>query len=78
MQDKSNFSFNEEHFAAVFEALFSDLWVEAQKEGQRIRWDFLFGDGTSARLVEILRQGLARWLKRRVGQALLARKGRSA
>ena len=78
MQDKSNFSFGEEHFAAVFEALFSDLWVEAQKEGQRIRWDFLFGDGTSARLLEILRQGLARWLKRRAGQALLSgRKGRT-
>ena len=74
MQDRSNFSFNEDHFYAVFESLFSELWTEAQNEGQRIRWDFLFGDGTSARLVEILKQGLQRWLKRRAGAAVLAGK----
>ncbi len=77
MQDKSNFSFGEEHFFAVFEAMFSELWAEAQNEGQRIRWDFLFGDGTSARLVEILKQGLNRWLKRRTGGTILAA-GRAA
>lgn len=77
MQDKSGFSFTEEHFFAVFEHMFSDLWVEAQNEGQRIRWDFLFGDGTSARLIEILKQGLSRWLKRRAGGSILAT-GRAA
>jgi len=77
MQDKSNFSFTEEHFYAVFEAMFGDLWTEAQNEGQRIRWDFLFGDGTSQRLLEILKQGLSRWLKRRAGGNILAT-GRAA
>ena len=74
MQDKSNVSFNEDHFYAVFEAMFSNLWNEAQNEGQRVRWDFLFGDGTSARIIEILKLGLARWLKRRAGGAALAGK----
>jgi len=74
MQDKSNVSFNEDHFYAVFEAMFSDLWSEAQDEGQRIRWDFLFGDGTSARIIDILKQGLDRWLKRRAGTKALAGK----
>lgn len=77
MQDKSNFNFNEDHFYAVFEAMFSELWTEAQNEGQRIRWDFLFGDGTSTRLIEILKQGLARWLKRKAGGSILAT-GRAA
>jgi len=72
MQDKSNFSFTEDHFFSVFEAMFSDLWTEAQNEGQRVRWDFLFGDGTSSRLIEILKLGLARWLKRRTGGSVLA------
>jgi hypothetical protein len=77
MQDKSGVSFTEEHFFAVFEAMFSDLWVEAQNEGQRIRWDFLFGDGTSSKLLEILKQGLARWLRRKAGGNILAT-GRAA
>lgn len=77
MQDKSNFSFNEDHFFAVFEAMFNELWAEAQNEGQRIRWDFLFGDGTSARIIEILKQGLGRWLKRKAGGSILAT-GRAA
>ncbi len=77
MQDKSNFNFNEDHFFAVFEAMFNELWTEAQNEGQRIRWDFLFGDGTSARIVEILKQGLNRWLKRQAGGSILAT-GRAA
>lgn len=77
MQDRSNFSFTEDHFYAVFEALFNDLWTEAQSEGQRIRWDFLFGDGTSTRLTEILKQGLSRWLKRKAGGNILAQ-GRAA
>ncbi len=77
MQDRSNFSFTEEHFFAVFEAMFSDLWIEGQNEGQRIRWDFLFGDGSSTRLLDILRQGLARWLRRRAGGTILAT-GRAA
>lgn len=77
MQDKSNFSFHEDHFYAVFESMFNDLWSEAQNEGQRIRWDFLFGDGTSARIVEILKLGLHRWLKRQAGGSILAT-GRAA
>lgn len=77
MQDKSNFNFNEDHFFAVFESMFSELWTEAQNEGQRIRWDFLFGDGTSARIIEILKQGLNRWLKRKAGGSILAT-GRAA
>ena len=28
MQDKSNFSFNEDHFYAVFESMFNELWTE--------------------------------------------------
>ena len=72
MQDKSNVSFTEDQFYAVFESMFSDLWGEAQNEGQRIRWDFLFGDGTSTRIIEILKLGLARWLKRRTGGSILA------
>lgn len=72
MQEKSNFSFTDDHFYSVFEAMFSDLWAVSQNEGQRIRWDFLFGDGTSTRLVEILKQGLNRWLKRRAGGQILA------
>ncbi len=77
MQDKSNFTFNDDHFFAVFEAMFTELWTEAQTEGQRIRWDFLFGDGTSTRIVEILKQGLNRWLKRQMGGSILAA-GRAA
>ena len=72
MQDKSNVTFTDEQFFQVFEHMFSDLWSEAQNEGQRIRWDFLFGDGTSNRILEILKQGLARWLKRQAGGQLLA------
>lgn len=77
MQDRSNFSFNDDHFYAVFESMFNELWTEAQSEGQRIRWDFLFGDGTSARIVEILKQGLKQWLKRQAGGSILAA-GRAA
>jgi hypothetical protein len=77
MQDRSNFTFTEDHFFAVFEAMFAHLWSEAQSEGQRIRWDFLFGDGTSSRLIEILKQGLGRWLKRKAGGNILAA-GRAA
>jgi len=77
MQDKSGVSFTEEHFFAVFEHMFSDLWTEAQNEGQRIRWDFLFGDGTSSKLMEILKLGLARWLRRKAGGSILAT-GRAA
>ncbi len=78
MQDKSNVTFGEDHFLAVFESMFSELWSEAQSEGQRIRWDFLFGDGTSARIIEILRQGLKRWLKRQAGGSILASGRRAA
>lgn len=63
MQEQSRFSFGEEQFFAVFEALFADLWTDLQDEDQRVRWDFLFGDGATKRLDAILNQGLARWLK---------------
>ena len=36
-----------------------------QDEEQRIRWDFLYGDGAAKRLDAILAQGLVRWLKRK-------------
>ena len=65
MQESSPFVFNEEHFLLVFEALFSDLWGELQKEEQRIRWDFMFGDGTSKKIETILKLGLVNWFKRK-------------
>ena len=72
MQDVSHYNFGESQFNAVFEALFSDLWLELKKDEQRLRWDFLFGDGTSAKLAAILTQGLERWLKRQEGGKMLA------
>ncbi len=77
MRDVSNFNFGETQFLAVFESLFSDLWIELKNDEQRLRWDFLFGDGTSAKLGTILTQGLARWLKRQEGGKILA-DGRAA
>ncbi len=72
MQEISHTSFHDDDFYAVFEDLFSHLWGELQLEENRLRWDFLFGDGTSKRLSIILGQGLARWLKRKDGSAALA------
>jgi hypothetical protein len=65
MQEHARFTFSDDHFLTVFEALFSELWEGLEKEDQRIRWDFNFGDGTSKRLQTILKQGLARWIKKR-------------
>jgi hypothetical protein len=65
MEEQSRFTFDEEQFFAVFEALFIDLWKDLQLEDQRIRWDFLFGDGAAKRLDAILNQGLVHWLKRK-------------
>jgi hypothetical protein len=65
MEEQSRFNFEDEQFYAVFEALFVELWKDLQQEDQRIRWDFLFGDGAAKRLDAILNQGLAHWLKRK-------------
>jgi hypothetical protein len=62
MEEKSCFTFTEEHFTLVFEALFSDLWGQMKNEETRIQWEFLFGDGTVKRISQILRQGLSRHL----------------
>ncbi len=70
MQDQSRFTFDDERFYAVFEALFVDLWKDLQSEEQRIRWDFLFGDGAAKRLDAILNQGLAHWLKHKDNKVL--------
>jgi hypothetical protein len=72
MQDLSHVSFTDENFYGVFEDLFSHLWRELKDEEQRLRWDFMFGDGTSKRLVAILKLGLERWLKRQEGGAALS------
>jgi len=70
MQENARFTFKDDHFLSVFEAMFSNLWEGLENEDQRIRWDFSFGDGTSKRLSVILKQGLARWLKRRENKVL--------
>jgi hypothetical protein len=70
MEDQSRFTFDDEKFSAVFEALFIDLWKDLQNEEQRIRWDFLFGDGAAKRLDAILNQGLSRWLKHKDNKVL--------
>jgi len=70
MQEVSRFTFTDDHFALVFEAMFSELWTELENEEQRIRWDFMFGDGTSKRLEAILRLGLVRYLKRKDSKVL--------
>jgi hypothetical protein len=64
MEERSCFIFGEDHFHQVFEALFSDLWIQIQREETRIQWEFLFGDGTVKRLGAILRQGLPRHLNK--------------
>jgi len=65
MQDVSKFTFTDSHFNLIFAALFGDLLYELQNDEQRVRWDFMFGDGTSARLMQILVEGLQ--LKNRKG-----------
>lgn len=65
MEDISRFSFTEEHFYTVFEALFVESWKDLQNPEQRLRWDFLFGDGAAKRLDAILNLGLVFWLKRK-------------
>jgi hypothetical protein len=62
---QSRYDFDEAKFDAVFEALFAELWLELEKDEQRVRWDFMFGDGASKRIEAILSQGLAGWLERR-------------
>jgi hypothetical protein len=71
MQEISRYQFGEAQFSAVFEALFAELWGETKVDEQRLRWDFLFGDGTSQRIATILTQGLARWLRRQEGGQIL-------
>ncbi len=58
MQEKSKFVLGEEHFNQIFNGLFGELWAELKSEDQQMRWDFMFGDGTSARLSRILVEGL--------------------
>jgi len=70
MQEQSRFTFKDEHFVSIFESLFHELWEALEHEDQRIRWDFMFGDGTSNRLTAILKHGLARWIKRRSSKLL--------
>ncbi len=70
MQEASNFSFQEEHFFLLFEALFRDLWLETRNDDQQVRWDFMFGDGTSKRIKSILTQGMEGPQRHREGTAL--------
>ncbi len=58
MMDASKFTFGESHFNLIFQSLFGDLLYELQTDEQRLRWDFMFGDGTSGRLMNILVEGL--------------------
>jgi len=70
MQEISKFNFTNDHFSAVFEALFSDLYEHMEMEEQRLRWDFHFGDGTCKRIGGILDQGLVNYLKKRNSRML--------
>ena len=58
MQDASKFTFADSHFNLIFQSLFGDLLYELKTDEQRLRWDFMFGDGTSGRLMTILVEGL--------------------
>jgi len=58
MQDMSKFTFSDAHFNMIFQALFGDLLMEMKTDEQRLRIDFMFGDGTSAKLMAILVEGL--------------------
>ncbi len=50
MQEKSNFTFTDTHFPWLFNALFGDIFQQLNDEEQRLRWDYMFGDGTSRKL----------------------------
>ena len=65
MQDMSKFTFGDGHFNMIFQALFGDLLMELKTDEQKLRIDFMFGDGTSAKLMAILVEGLQ--LKNRKG-----------
>ena len=69
-QEISKCSFTEEHFFAVFEGLFADLYEHMDQEEQRLRWDFHFGDGTCKRISGILDLGLVNYLKKRNSRML--------
>lgn len=58
MMDASKFTFADSHFNMIFQSLFGDLLYELKTDEQRLRWDFMFGDGTSTRLMNILVEGL--------------------
>lgn len=58
MQDMSKFQFADSHFNLIFQALFGDLLYELKTDEQKLRLDFMFGDGTSGRLMTILVEGL--------------------
>jgi hypothetical protein len=64
MNQISTFHFKEEHFFIVFESMFNHLWPMIHQEELKMRWDFYFGDGTSQKIIGILKKGLANWLKR--------------
>ncbi len=70
MQELSHFNVTDDHFFAIFEALFASLYDQLGSEEQWLRWDFHFGDGTSKRINTILEQGLARYIKRRNARIL--------
>ncbi|MBY0431177.1 MAG: hypothetical protein K2Q10_08265 [Rhodospirillales bacterium] len=53
MKEKSNFHFVDGHFLIVFKAMFADIWKGLGNEEQRLRWDYMFGDGTSKKLALI-------------------------
>ncbi|OIR07914.1 hypothetical protein GALL_97770 [mine drainage metagenome] len=70
LQERAHFNITDEHFFAIFEALFASLYDQLGSEEQWLRWDFHFGDGTSKRINAILEQGLARYIKRRNARIL--------
>ena len=74
MTERSQFDFGEDQFFFVFEALFSEWWDELQNEDERIRCDFMYGDGAAKRLIGILKEGLVRWLKPGARKAAPAKK----
>ena len=46
----SGFLFEDQHFQLLFTALFSDLFKSLWNDEQQLKLDFMFGDGTAARI----------------------------
>lgn len=55
MEEFSNENLEEHQFYLLFEALFRNIFVDLSNEEQTIRWDYLFGEGTTRRLRDIHR-----------------------